>query len=134
MDLLGQRLRDLRKAKKLYQKELAEQLGVARSTLAAWEAGLKRPEGRTLERLADLFQVSVDYLLGRVDHPQGRIAKIDGEGPIEGVATTPNEELFYFLRGHQLTPEDVEAVKDLLEARRIRRQREAREGQQNDQP
>lgn len=132
MDLLGQRLKDLRAQKQLYQKELADRLGVARSTVAAWEAGTKRPEGRTLEKLADFFGVTTDYIFGRTDRPQGRLVDPFVGSPESGEAIrrllpSPLDDLITYLRGHQLTADDVEAVKDLLEARKLRRQREERE-------
>ncbi|HHW14364.1 MAG TPA: helix-turn-helix domain-containing protein [Firmicutes bacterium] len=65
MPLFGQRLKELRQARGLLQKELAGQLGVSRNTLASWEAGYRTPEMAAAQRLADYFQVSLDYLLGR---------------------------------------------------------------------
>lgn len=62
-----ERLKKLRKEKNLYQKELAEILGVSRPTISQYEAGTRRPDNETLEKLADYFKVSIDYLLGRTD-------------------------------------------------------------------
>jgi transcriptional regulator with XRE-family HTH domain len=133
---LKDRLKELRTKKGLYQKELAERLGVGRSTVAAWETGSKRPEGRTLEQIADLFSVSVDYLLGRTDDLQGTYIE-DTTGDTRQVIALevmaqdkPARDLIVFLRGKKLTNDDVEAVKDLLEARRLRREREEREKNQ----
>jgi len=62
-------VKDLRQEHALSQKELADRLGVSRSTVAMWETSSSQPDLHTLAALADLFQVSVDYLLGRVSTP-----------------------------------------------------------------
>ncbi|MGK5511737.1 helix-turn-helix domain-containing protein [Brevibacillus formosus] len=64
---LGQRLKACRKAKKLTQLDLSETLGFNRSTYAKYETGDNEPDNQTLQKLADFFGVSVDYLLGRTD-------------------------------------------------------------------
>jgi transcriptional regulator with XRE-family HTH domain len=47
------------------QEEVATKVGAARSTYANWESGKREPDLATAEKLADLFEVSVDYLMGR---------------------------------------------------------------------
>ncbi|MBM7856212.1 transcriptional regulator with XRE-family HTH domain [Desulfohalotomaculum tongense] len=66
MNVFAQRLKKLREEYGLYQKELAGKIGVKRGTVAAWEAG-RLPERSALEKLANFFGTSVDYLLGRTD-------------------------------------------------------------------
>lgn len=142
------RLKELRTQRGLYQKEVAAQLNVGRSTVAAWEIGTKRPEGKMLEQIADFFGVSVDYLLGRVDHPQGRYIGISpfigseesGRAVRRDLADTEAvkqlskpQRIRYFLRGQGLSEDDIEAVLDLLEARRLRRERE-RDEREKGQP
>lgn len=61
------RLRELRARKKLRQKDLAAKLGVAQTTVANYEQGSRFPGEATLERIADFFDVSMDYLLGRAE-------------------------------------------------------------------
>lgn len=55
----------LRKKAHISQKELGKIVGVAQNTICNWEKGNREPDNETLKRLADLFGVSVDYLLGR---------------------------------------------------------------------
>ena len=57
----------LRDGKDLKQKELAEILGISRSTLASYEQGRREPDFDTLQKIADYFNVSTDYLLGRTE-------------------------------------------------------------------
>ncbi|TFJ43958.1 helix-turn-helix domain-containing protein [Carnobacterium divergens] len=58
------RLRSLRKNKYWLQKDVAEKLGVGRTTYAMYEQGKREPDNMTLQKIANLFDVSVDYLLG----------------------------------------------------------------------
>lgn len=60
-------LRALRKAQGLTQAQFARQFSVATGTIAMWETGKREPDFSTMQRLADFFTVSVDYLLGRTD-------------------------------------------------------------------
>lgn len=63
------RLRSLRKIKGLSQTEAAKKLGFARTTYSNYEAGNREPDNETLQKIADFFEVSTDYLLGRTDDP-----------------------------------------------------------------
>lgn len=63
--MLGQNLKKLREVRKLGQKNLAEMLGVGTSTVAGWETGYRNPDREMLVKIADIFDVSVDSLLGR---------------------------------------------------------------------
>ena len=69
MKVLGQRLKDLRKQKKVGQNEVAELLGVSLRSYQFYESGEYDPSLPNLVVLADYFQVSTDYLLGRSDEP-----------------------------------------------------------------
>lgn len=64
------RIRELREAQGLQQKELAIDLGVTQPTISGWESGVKVPSARNTQRIANYFNVSIDYLLGRADNPQ----------------------------------------------------------------
>ena len=61
-------LKDLLKSSKLLQKDLARYLQVAESTYSYWEQGKFEPDTETLKKLADYFNVSVDYLLCRTEN------------------------------------------------------------------
>ena len=60
------RLKLLRKKTQLRQKDLADKIGVAQTTIANYERNLRFPDETTLMRLADYFNVTLDYLLGRI--------------------------------------------------------------------
>lgn len=57
----------LRTASGLTQVEMAEKLGISRSTIGMYETGAREPDFETLELIADFFNVDIDYLLGRTD-------------------------------------------------------------------
>lgn len=59
------RLKELRESKKISQQELAAKIGVSQSTIGMWESRKREPSFSTIEKIADFFGVSVDYLLGR---------------------------------------------------------------------
>ncbi|WP_270166113.1 helix-turn-helix domain-containing protein [Paenibacillus sp. SYP-B4298] len=65
------RFRQLREQQQWTQDEVADKLGVQRSTIAGYESAEKNriPREETLHKIADLFQVSLDYLLGRSEIP-----------------------------------------------------------------
>lgn len=58
-------LKQLRLERQLTQAGLAQALDVAQTTVSSWERGEKSPDPDTLIRLANFYNVSVDYLLGR---------------------------------------------------------------------
>lgn len=61
------RLKKLREQKKLNQTELANLLEVSNGSISKWERGDRQPDYETLEKIADTFNVTIDYLLGRSD-------------------------------------------------------------------
>lgn len=63
--MIGQTIRDLRKLKKMSQSELAKVVGVSQTTVTAWETGKAEPSSSAISNLADYFNVTTDYLLGR---------------------------------------------------------------------
>lgn len=65
---LGERLTELRNARNLTQIEVAEMLHMSRSTYAQYEVNRRIPEYNTLEKLADFYEVSLDYIVGRSDY------------------------------------------------------------------
>ena len=64
IDDRGIRLKELRKKRRLSQKEVADRIGVATGTISAYECNTKTPSVEVLESLALLYNASVDYILG----------------------------------------------------------------------
>lgn len=61
----GERITRLRKQRKWTQEDVAKKLNISRSAYAGYETNRRVPEYATLEKLADLFEISIDYLVGR---------------------------------------------------------------------
>lgn len=62
--MFAERLKELRKDKNMTQVQLAEALGVSKGTVAMWEIGKREPNFETLNRLSDIFDKRIDYILG----------------------------------------------------------------------
>jgi len=60
-------LKQLREEKRLSQKDIADYLGITRQAVASYELAKREPDYEVLKKLADYFDVSIDYLLGRAN-------------------------------------------------------------------
>lgn len=100
MSLFGCTLRRLRQGSGWTQARLAEKLGVAESTVSLYESGKREPDITTINRLADIFGVSTDYLFGRSQAKGGAIAENCAayEGDLPKEALRQLEEFKEFLR------------------------------------
>jgi len=65
LSVFPERLKQLRVEAKLTQQQMAEAFNIKQPTYAQWETGRTKPKGETLEKFADFFNVSTDYLLGK---------------------------------------------------------------------
>ncbi|MBR6694610.1 MAG: helix-turn-helix transcriptional regulator [Clostridia bacterium] len=64
------RLKEIRKQKGISQLKLALDLNTNQNTISRYETGEREPGIYELIKLADYFDVSIDYLLGRTDNPE----------------------------------------------------------------
>ncbi|MBE7014983.1 MAG: helix-turn-helix transcriptional regulator [Ruminococcaceae bacterium] len=64
------RLKELRIKRKISQLKLAMDLGLNQNSISRYEKGIREADYQTLVLLADYFNVSIDYLLGRTDNPE----------------------------------------------------------------
>ena len=67
MIIFSERLRELRKARNLTQRQVFEAVGMSERGYQNYELAEKEPKLASLIKLADFFDVSIDYLAGRVD-------------------------------------------------------------------
>ncbi|NRT34001.1 transcriptional regulator with XRE-family HTH domain [Clostridium beijerinckii] len=67
MKTIGEKIQILREERNLKQKELAELAGITEATLSRYENGKREPKGEIISKLANVLNVSTDYLLGRND-------------------------------------------------------------------
>jgi len=61
----GERLRETRKKRGISLTELAKRLNVAPITVSRWERDQREPDLETLQKLSEILDVSIDYLLGK---------------------------------------------------------------------
>lgn len=80
--MLTKRLRELRNDKGKKQHEVADYLGITRPAYTAYESGNRQPDLTTVAKLADFFDCSTDYLLGKTNirkYPHTIAAHHDGD-------------------------------------------------------
>lgn len=107
--MFTKRLKSLRKEAGLTQKEIADHFKTSPQSYAQWEKGLRSPSKESLEKLAQFFNVSTDYLLGNSElkNPEDQLS---------------NVELLFRKTSKDMTPEQKEIFqKELLEFMEIRR-------------
>lgn len=68
MDIFAERLLELRKEKGISQAVLAKHLQVSYAVVCYWETNRSEPTAPNLVKIADYFDVSIDYLLGRKEY------------------------------------------------------------------
>ncbi|MBS3885582.1 MAG: helix-turn-helix transcriptional regulator [Dethiobacter sp.] len=102
--MLARRLEESRIEKKMTKKEVADALQIDQSTYGKYELGKREPDAATLLKLADLFEVSVDYILGRTD------------------IKTPVETIAAHHDGEDWTDEELEDIENFKEFVRMRRE------------
>ena len=70
MKVFGQRMKEQREKKSVTQEFIAKTLGIGKSRVSEMESGKNTTTFTHLIELADYFEVSTDYLLGRTDNPE----------------------------------------------------------------
>ncbi len=109
--MFAKRFKEARESMDLSQKDMAKILNVGPSTVSMWEQDRRTPDKEMLIKIANYFDISIDYLFGRTDDPNNIVysATIDGDKvDLEFDKDYP----------HKLTPEEVEQlIKKLKEAR-----------------
>lgn len=103
--MIGDKIRDLRNQKRMSQTDLSKVLHVSQQTITKWETGKAEPSSSALNSLANYFNVSADYLLGRskVKNPQAH----DLDDAIDGAMS---------FGGRPVTEHDRRMMKQLWKA------------------
>jgi len=68
---IGNRIAQLRDKRGWTQEQLSASIGISRAALSHYEKNRREPDTETLTKIADLFKVSIDYLVGRTELPNG---------------------------------------------------------------
>lgn len=82
------KLKETREARGYTQDEIANYLGVSRPTYTRYEQGTRECSFETLKKIADFFDVSIDYLLGREissNHPDPKVSKLLTDNDIDKI-------------------------------------------------
>lgn len=105
---MNNKIKELRKKKKLTQEELAEKINVTKLTISRWERGERVPKSDKAQQLADFLGVSVSYLLGYSDyknkdmyleeHSLDHIIESDKYNAIETIGENNLPLVYKFLR------------------------------------
>ena len=101
----SKKLKELRKRHKITQENLANIIGVERSSIGKYESSTTIPSNETLIKIANYFNVSTDYLLGNKEEPKNK--KIGIKIPVFGevAAGVPISALNDILDYEEITPE-----------------------------
>lgn len=93
-ELFGKKLKALRTSRKISQKEFGKIFGLAESTIGMYERDERRPDFELLNKFADYFEVSTDYLLGRTDNSEESQEEKD-EADFQAFANDPELKRWY---------------------------------------
>lgn len=99
-----ERLKKIRKEAELSQKSLALKLDTSQQNIDYWENGQRNPKKDKLTKIAEFFDVSIDYLLGTTDDPRTQV-DIDIDEAIE-------KSVAY--DGKPITDNDREIIRNFL--------------------
>lgn len=103
---------ELRKQKEWSIQDVADRLGIPKSTYAGYESGYRRPSLEALASISDLFETSLDYLMGRVEDPAFHSKE---EDPIE-LTKLMNDNLT--VDGKPLSIEEIQHLVAFVRAKR----------------
>lgn len=120
--IFAKRFRGLRAENDLTQAEVAKILGVSPTTVATWEQGRSKPGLDKTVAIANLFNVSVDYLLGLTDNkrPAEKYyysgAELENRG-LKAAEVLGNTDFIKFtqkMRAENITPELLERIMPII--------------------
>lgn len=90
MKIYSERIKQLRTKRSLSQDQLASMLGISRSAIGMYETGQREPDFEICEAIADIFNVDMDYLIGRSDVERKTAPNIpDGFEPLPEMVKVP---------------------------------------------
>ncbi|KQX51996.1 XRE family transcriptional regulator [Paenibacillus sp. Root444D2] len=116
----GDRIALLREKRGLTQEELSNKIGISRAALSHYETNRREPDYETINKIANFFNVTVDYLLGRTDQPQ-TVLDHDVREFVEHLDLTDESILKKFsltVDGRILTPEEAKRFIAFVRAER----------------
>lgn len=109
----GHKLKTLRKQRGLTQKELAEKLFLSQSSITRFEKDEILPTSETLSKIANYFDVSIDFLLDRPQPPQKKNSNLEKVFN-EAIEELKDEETLLFMKNGDIDEETAELIKKAL--------------------
>ncbi|UKS24898.1 helix-turn-helix domain-containing protein [Paenibacillus sp. HWE-109] len=116
----GDRIAQLREKRGLTQEELSNKIGISRAALSHYETSRREPDYETINKFANFFNVTVDYLLGRTDQPE-MVLDRDVREFVEHLDLTDESILKKFsltVDGRRLTPAEAKRFIAFVRAER----------------
>lgn len=107
------RLKELRNQKNMTQDELGKILNVSGKTIGTWERDSRQPNIETINALANYFNVSTDYLLGRKEG--SKTMNDDKQVDLTGIGQKEDEEKIFSYEGKEIPKQDLELIRRILE-------------------
>lgn len=105
---IGYRISELRKQAGMSQFQLAKVLNIATSTLGMYETGKREPSLKVMNRIANYFNVTTDYLLGRPDKKDDNTKTADID----------DDDVIFTYEGRQIPKEDLELIRRIMRGTR----------------
>ena len=94
---IGDKIKALRKSRRMTQEDFSQKIGVSRSTLSCYEIGERTPNVKTLQHIADQFDLSLDYFylgLNEQDEASELLARARNVFDNEDISIETKEELY----------------------------------------
>ena len=117
--MLGERIKKHREIKEISQKKLADLLGVSPSTIGMYEQNRRSPDKDMLLKLASIFNVSVDYLLGTTKVKTPTTESKNEYKDINDILSKAKEQLLnqegLMFNGEPATEEAIQSIVDAME-------------------
>ncbi|QTD41945.1 helix-turn-helix domain-containing protein [Sporosarcina sp. Te-1] len=114
MSILGTRIKKLREHEGIQQIDFAKKIGVSNVVLSRYESGERKPDYDVLQKIADFFGVTTDYLLGRTEHHTTIEAKAGEDKSLSKIATEFPDIDLMFRDMESLTAEEMKEVYDYI--------------------
>ncbi|WP_038299005.1 helix-turn-helix domain-containing protein [Metaclostridioides mangenotii] len=116
-NIFGNRLKKLRNSKDMTGEELGKIFNVTKVAVSNWESGRRSPSPETLKSIADYFEVSTDYLLGRIEMADDALIKKNDVKYASYKEITNDDELIdLMIRLKELDPQMQAQIKKMMNA------------------
>ena len=110
-NMFSKRLKELRKKANITQIEFAKRFNIANGTVGNWESGNRQPDYDTLSKIAEFFDVSIDYLLCRTNTPQS----VPLDEQLSGI------DFALWSESREMTDEEKQDIIDYIKFKKIKR-------------